>query len=573
MSVEKVNYPITEPGYYHREYSNDLPQESSSNDFLYQCKRVGFVALPFLSLYKPLSFHLSLTMGGLRSITCFSQLVDALHQGNIDQSIYAFIQTTIALISVSGTILVHPLGMLVTTIHDCTLDIISLGQHSLAGEFQSALGNTGNLINNVLYLALFTHGGIELAIASFAMQILLGITHSVSEYRKGNYLEAGGHFLMGMIRGNQLASQIQLLQMRWEIQQALDNSRKMRTTIRAESNKNELKFNSDINLNTSYEDNRTLADILLEYGGDKEGWTAMANAVKSNDFYAVQLLIENKANPEIVVPNHGNSIDIAIEYDRLEIMTYLLKLGYQIHAQGVYHACENNQIHVLEILEKYSQLEQFKGGSSLYQMIQSKASDESIMFLIEAGAECSFTDPFKVSSGCLTVALNSFRKLPLIKSLVAHGAPINTNIEIHPSYNPLQLAISHRRVDICEYLLSIGAKFPERDGKIDESMFALDIEYLLWSKSFDLVLVLSKYFECIDLSCMRYLDHGKEYKLTPLQAAALFGNLDAIEKIVDRGANINKKGNYKTPLKILLENGFQKAAEFLINSGAEIIDT
>jgi len=89
MSAETVSPRISTPVYYHREYENDLPKEEQENSLLDQCKRVSTVALPFISLYKPLSFPLSLTLGGVRVISTFSQLLSEIQNGNVKDALYA----------------------------------------------------------------------------------------------------------------------------------------------------------------------------------------------------------------------------------------------------------------------------------------------------------------------------------------------------------------------------------------------------------------------------------------------------------------------------------------------------
>lgn len=200
---------IAQPPFYHRQYANDIDAEKKED----LTKRITLVALPFLSLYKPLSFPLSLSLGGLRSATSFSQLLGKLQEGHLTEVSYAFFQTILSVISLAGTLFAHPLGMLITTVHDCALDCINIGHHLYMGELVNALGRYAYLVNNGLYLALFLQGGLQIAVASLAMQVFIGLSHSLSDYKKGNWLEAGGHFLMGMIRGNQLCGQMQLLEM------------------------------------------------------------------------------------------------------------------------------------------------------------------------------------------------------------------------------------------------------------------------------------------------------------------------------------------------------------------------
>lgn len=218
MSIEATRFRISEPDYYHREYVNDIDEKPVEDTCGSLCQRVTLVALPFLSLYKPLSFPLSLAMGAMRTWTCMNQLIVSIQQGDLKDVCYQFIQTAIAVIALVGTIFAHPLGMLITTSHDLIIEVYHLLQNLHSGDYQKALENCANIVNNALYLALFLRGGLEIAIASLGVQIMLGLYHSMSEFRKGNHLEGFGHLLMGMIRGNQLAGQVKILQMKWKVE-------------------------------------------------------------------------------------------------------------------------------------------------------------------------------------------------------------------------------------------------------------------------------------------------------------------------------------------------------------------
>jgi hypothetical protein len=218
MSSTAITSRASQPVYYHREYKNDIPnvksEESQEHSLADQCKRVAFVALPFISLYKPLSFPISLAMGGLRTVTCVQQLIESIKSGNSKEIPYAMLQTAIAVIALAGTIFAHPLGMLISTGHDLIIEVAHLIEHLKKGEYQKAIEDCLGIINNALYLALFLHGGLEIGIASLVMQILIGLYHSQAEFRKGHYIEGVGHLLMSMTRGNQLAGQVKILQFR-----------------------------------------------------------------------------------------------------------------------------------------------------------------------------------------------------------------------------------------------------------------------------------------------------------------------------------------------------------------------
>lgn len=223
MSIETTCKKISEPTYYHREYKNDIDGKAGEPSWGQQCQRAATVALPFFSLYKPLSLPISLGMGALRTFSCSSQLLASIKQGNNKDIPYQLLQTSIAVMALAGTIFAHPAGMLITTGHDLIIETVHLAGYLQRGEHGKALESCANIINNSLYLALFTHGGIELAIASFATQAMLGLYHSHGEFQKGNYLEATGHMLMAMIRGNQLVGQVKMLDLKWDRQAFFQN--------------------------------------------------------------------------------------------------------------------------------------------------------------------------------------------------------------------------------------------------------------------------------------------------------------------------------------------------------------
>ncbi len=107
--------------------------------------------------------------------------------------------------------------MLVTTAQDLLIGVSHLLQNVSAGEYEKALESCLNIVNSALYLMLFLNGGIEYAVASLALQVLVGIYHSIGEFTKGNYLEAAGHVGMTVVRGSQLSTQLQMLRLKWNI--------------------------------------------------------------------------------------------------------------------------------------------------------------------------------------------------------------------------------------------------------------------------------------------------------------------------------------------------------------------
>lgn len=278
MSTQ-INIRSSEPIYYYREYKNDVPKKNekcSEDSWATYSKRVALVALPYLSLYKPVSFPLSLAMGGMRVYTSFAQLIESIKMGDAKNISYAWLQTVISVISLVGTIFAHPLGMLISTAHDLVIEMAELIHHLQSGDWKKAMESCFSILNNALYLSLFLHGGLELYIASFMVQILLGLYHAQNDLRSGNWLEAAGHFGMAMVRCNQLHSQVKLLKASSEVKEQ-ENQPKIKKLATA-----------------SVEHKEPLEERIKKYESNPWKWPALHYAIEMRDEEAAFYLLKTK---------------------------------------------------------------------------------------------------------------------------------------------------------------------------------------------------------------------------------------------------------------------------------------
>ncbi len=207
------------PPYDHREYANDTGNLGKEYSSMYG--RVFFVALPFISLYKPLSLPVSLGMGGLRAITSTGQLLESIQADGYKKISFDVLQATIAVIALASTIFAHPMGMIITTSQDIIFELKDLVCFLQEKNLEKAVISLTKITNNAFYLALICRGGLELAVVSFAMQAITLVISSREEFQKGNRLEACGNLLMAAVRVRQGYSQFKLLQRRWEIEEAV----------------------------------------------------------------------------------------------------------------------------------------------------------------------------------------------------------------------------------------------------------------------------------------------------------------------------------------------------------------
>jgi hypothetical protein len=104
--------------------------------------------------------------------------------------------------------LASPVGGIITTAQDLSLEVVSLLEHLQNDDCQKASESCAKIFNNALYLGSILTCSTGVTIASLALQIMLGLYNSQKEFERGNDLEGTAYFLMSMVRCGQLADQV-----------------------------------------------------------------------------------------------------------------------------------------------------------------------------------------------------------------------------------------------------------------------------------------------------------------------------------------------------------------------------
>lgn len=202
------------PAYFHREYENDFPTSSKSDPEVPSlASRTVKTALPFIALYQPFGKALAGGLGTMRVITTLGECFDA---KDYQKLTWAMFNTCLAIGSVAGTIFLHPIGMLITTLSDIGMNAHHVYGAIQRGELFEAGKQTMRIANNSFYLAMLMTGSAQLQLASLAIQVLVEGSSSYEEFSNDHWLEAVGHLGMTAIRMNQSYQQFGILQKKWE---------------------------------------------------------------------------------------------------------------------------------------------------------------------------------------------------------------------------------------------------------------------------------------------------------------------------------------------------------------------
>ncbi len=371
MSLELGGIYLKEPDYYYRKYENDIVKKEFKKTYLDQFLRIGNIALPFLSLYKPLNYPLSIGLNAFRVVTDISQLRAIYQSDNRKDKVLQVLKLAVNITLLGLAVFTPPIGMLVTTVQNLINEIGNLQRNIKTGDYQNAIENCFNIINNSLYLALFFVGGAELTIVSLAIQILLGIYNTNLEISKGNYLEASGHVLMAFFRCTQIFEQVKILQTKWKIQelhetkinQELQKQREEINNIRKEIEglrkqkieESETYKNKFEELNKQLLECQEVEQILIKYGNNPELITPLHFAIKTGDDNAVKIML--KYGIDINLMDRGYTpLHRAIESNRKETVDLLIRHGANVNARNakgytpLHEAITTNQFEMVTFL-------------------------------------------------------------------------------------------------------------------------------------------------------------------------------------------------------------------------------
>jgi len=207
------SHTLFTPPHYQRDFARDFPKVERSQ-FLSKIERVALIALPFISLYRPLGSALSLSMGGCRCITQLRETISAAFRGERGAALWQMVQLALAVAALAGTLFNFTFGLFATSSIDLCMQAIALFSHLAQREYGLAFEDLLQVVSSTLYLAILFSGNLEVIFLSMAVQALLSFWGARSEWRAGRYPEVVAKVLMGMVRCYQAKGVVDQIQRR-----------------------------------------------------------------------------------------------------------------------------------------------------------------------------------------------------------------------------------------------------------------------------------------------------------------------------------------------------------------------
>jgi hypothetical protein len=200
------------PNYSYRDHRNDLPKTNIENNFYSVSKRIATTVLPFLGLYKPFGKIFTIGTSALRGAKNCQQLIFSLDSNDLHSVAKSVLDVSLTVASIAGTIFLQPLGMVITTSHDLLLNCIRVVEIINKRDKSQLFEEILSVGSNSFYLLTMIYGSLQFQIATTVFQIFLNSYSSISNFKKGNYIETTGSILMTALKTDQLTKQIATFQ-------------------------------------------------------------------------------------------------------------------------------------------------------------------------------------------------------------------------------------------------------------------------------------------------------------------------------------------------------------------------
>jgi ankyrin repeat protein len=305
-------------------------------------------------------------------------------------------------------------------------------------------------------------------------------------------------------------------------------------------------------------------------------WTPLRYADRTKSWMAMDVLLQNGANPDDMVLTRRKfeaqewgqtALWECASKGHRKLLEFMLNCGTDVNAIVSVPENLHKKSTLLHIASCYSQLEIIRLLAERRADINMRnANNDTALHL--AAASCS-VDIFKllIDRGMSVNLTNIDDFTPLhvsaeygnretTKILVEKGADLNTtNVG---GNTPLMLAAYKGNLEVFRYLTEIGADINIPNAKNDTALLLVAA-----SRSVDIIKLLLDKGMPVNLTNI--------YKFTPLHVSAEFGNLETTKFLVENGAALNNTdvgGN--TPLMVAAYKGNLEVFRYLIEIQADI---
>jgi len=338
-------------------------------------------------------------------------------------------------------------------------------------------------------------------------------------------------------------------------------------------------------------------------------WTPLKYADRTESWMAMDILLQNGANPDDIVFTRQNAkaqergqaaFWECASKGHIKLMEFLLKCGINVNTSV---EDPKNLHEKYTLLHRATHYVQEEAGSLIFKRdVDINIRDANKNTALHKAAESGNVDIIKLLlDNEMSVNITNadeftplhisaqFGHLDATKTLVARGAAIKSTNKY--GNTPLMVAAYSGKLEILCYLMGLGADINIRDANnntvlhLASASDSVDIINLLLDKGMCVNLTNTDEFTPLHVSAERghleatktLVERGADINIrdannnTALHLAAVAGNVDIIKLLLDKGMRVNLTNTDEfTPLHISAQFGHFEATKTLVERGADI---
>jgi hypothetical protein len=144
------------------------------------------------------------------------ETLEHLKRGNVEEGAFHLLHASLSTAAV-GLFFFQPiLCYLASSVSDLILNSRRFTEEVRAGNIQGALESLAFLTLDVLFIASFCYGAIEITVACMLLQILLDVYLSIGHFKKGEYFEGACQAILAGAHIHQTLPQLKVLHWKYK---------------------------------------------------------------------------------------------------------------------------------------------------------------------------------------------------------------------------------------------------------------------------------------------------------------------------------------------------------------------
>lgn len=203
----KINYPVC----CFRDFWNDFKIKDHE-----RIQTAAAAALSLLSLYRPFLGPLSVIMSSVRSVVEVKSIGELVERKEYKEAAFHYVAAVFSTAAVALFFFRPVLCFFTSSVCDLLLNARALIEHLKASDVQKALESLSFMTLDVLFIASFCYGAVEVVVACKAVQIFLDVYLAAKHFYHRRYFEGVCQSIVGGFHAVRGLPQFRLLQWKYQ---------------------------------------------------------------------------------------------------------------------------------------------------------------------------------------------------------------------------------------------------------------------------------------------------------------------------------------------------------------------